>query len=367
VAAIVTAARSRQHVRVISASGAGTRADRGAATFWVPDPEHHLAGVRLRPDRGIPGGMLDFRRSGDGWKLVIGQPPVTRMEYLVELRYPDGGSETTTDPGNPRQAVGAVGPKSVLEFPCYTPPGWLAAPAEPGPSRTFDVPVPALDGAIPVRSWCPAGIADDEPLPLLLVYDGPEYDALASLTRYLSAGVTGAWLPRLRAALLTPGPRDRWYSANTRYTRALQRTVIPTLTSQLATSLRIGMGASLGGLAMLHAHCRYPDAFDALFLQSGSFFSPRFDSHERGFPYYRRIVRFVADAQAGGLPARRIPVTLTCGELEENAHNNRLMTGALRAAGYPATLHEGPDLHNYTAWRDAFDPYLTRLVQEVCG
>ena len=41
------------------------------------------------------------------------------------------------------------------------------------------------------------------------------------------------------------------------------------------------------------------------------------------------------------------------------------MTGALRAAGYPATLHEVPDLHNYTAWRDAFDPYLTRLLQEV--
>lgn len=354
-------------MRVISASGAGTKADGGAATFWVPDPEHHLAGVRLHPDRGIPGSMLDFRRSGEGWKLVISQPAVSRMEYLVEFRYPGGGSETTTDPGNPRQAAGAFGPKSVLVFPSYTPPGWLAAPAEPGRSHTFDVPVPTLGGAIPVRTWCPAGIADDEPLPLLVVHDGPEYDSLASLTRYLSAGVTGTWLPRLRAALLAPGPRDRWYSASTRYARALRRAVIPTLTSQLATSLRIGMGASLGGLAMLHAHCRYPDMFGALFLQSGSFFSPRFDSHERGFPYYRRIVRFVADTQAGGLPARRIPVTLTCGELEENAGNNRLMTGALRAAGYPAALHEVPDLHNYTAWRDAFDPYLTGLLHEVCG
>ena len=352
---------------MISASGAGTRADSGAATFWVPDPEHHLVGVRLHPDRGIPAGMLDFRRSGDGWKLVITQPAVSRMEYLVELRYPDGGSETTTDPGNPQQAAGAFGPTSVLEFPSYTPPGWLAAQAQPGHSRTLDVPVPSLDGPISVRTWCPAGIADDEPLPLLVVHDGPEYDALATLTRYLSAGLTGAWLPRLRAALLAPGPRDRWYSASTRYARALRRAVIPSLTSQLATSLRIGMGASLGGLAMLHAHCRYPDAFDALFLQSGSFFSPRFDGHERWFPYYRRIVRFVAEAQAGGLPAQQIPVALTCGALEENAGNNRLMTGALRAAGYQATLHEVPDLHNYTAWRDAFDPYLTRLLQEVCG
>jgi enterochelin esterase-like enzyme len=352
---------------VISASGAGTRADGGAATFWVSDPEHNLMGVRLRPDRGIPDGMLDFRRSGDGWELAISQPPVSRMEYLVELRYPDGSSQTTTDPGNPRQAAGAFGPKSVLEFPSYTPPGWITAQAEPGRDRTFDVPVPSLGGAISVRTWCPAGIADDEPLPLLVAHDGPEFDALASLTCYVSAGVTGGWLPRLRAALLASGQRDRWYSANTRYPRALRRAVLPALTSQLATSVRIGMGASLGGLAMLHAHCRYPDAFDALFLQSGSFFSPRFDSHERWFPCYRRVVRFVAEAQAGGLPARRIPVVLTCGALEENAGNNRLMTGALRAAGYPATLHELPDLHNYTAWRDAFDPYLTRLLQEVCG
>jgi enterochelin esterase family protein len=352
---------------VISAPGARTRADGGTASFWVPDPERQLTGMWLRPDRGIPDGALDFRRSGDGWQLAISPPPVSRMEYLVELCYADGRAVTTTDPGNPRQAAGAFGPKSVLEFPGYTPPGWLTAPWEPGHGRSFEVPVPSLDGTIPVRTWCPAGTADDQPLPLLVAHDGPEYDALASLTRYLSAGVTGGWLPRLRAALLAPGPRDRWYSASARYARALRRAVLPAVTSQLATSVRIGMGASLGGLAMLHAHCRHPDTFDALFLQSGSFFSPGLDSHERWFPYYRRVVRFVAQARAGGLPARRIPVALTCGALEENAGNNRLMTGALRAAGYPATLHELPDLHNYTAWRDAFDPYLTRLLQEVGG
>ena len=59
------------------------------------------------------------------------------------------------------------------------------------------------------------------------------------------------------------------------------------------------MGASLGGLAMLHAYCRDPDAFDGLFLQSGSFFTPRFDAHERRFPYYRRVVAFVAGVHAG--------------------------------------------------------------------
>jgi len=193
------------------------------------------------------------------------------------------------------------------------------------------------------------------------VHDGPEYDTLASLTRYLSAGIAGHWLPRLRAALLSPGPRDSWYSANTRYTRALCTTVLPAITGAVATSLRVGMGTSLGALAMLHAHCRYPDTFDALFLQSGSFFRPQFDSHERRFPYYRRVVRFVTDVHDGGL-SRPVPAVLTCGMIEENIENNRLMVKTLRGRGYPATLHEVPDMHNYTAWRDAFHPYLTELL-----
>jgi hypothetical protein len=131
-------------VRVIGASEA--QADDGAAAFRVPDPAHQLAGVRLCPDVRISSGQLDFRRARDGWQLVIDRPPVSRMEYLVELRYPGGSSEIVTDPGNPRQVGGAFGPKSVLEFPSYTPPGWLTAPAEPGDSHAFDLPVPALGG-----------------------------------------------------------------------------------------------------------------------------------------------------------------------------------------------------------------------------
>jgi enterochelin esterase family protein len=49
---------------------------------------------------------------------------------------------------------------------------------------------------------------------------------------------------------------------------------------------------------------------------------------------------------------------MTCGGAEENIHNNRLMAHALGAE-----LAEVPDLHNYTAWRDAFDPHLTGLLR----
>lgn len=364
-------------------------AESGHVTFLLPDPARELAGVRLVQDVRIPGDRLGFGYRDDHWELIIDQPPVLRMEYQFELFGADGSSQWVLDPGNPETVDGAFGKKSVRDFAGYAPPAWLAEPAEAGDTFDLDLPAFQLDTAggfgpsgargyppasralprdgtvISVRVWSPPGAQDDEPLPLLIAHDGPEYDSLASLTRYLAAGVTGTWLPRMRAALVGPGARDRWYSANLGYARALRHAVIPALTGRLATKARIGMGASLGAVAMLHAHCRFPDTFDALFLESGSFFVPRFDGHERRFPYYRRIVSFVSGVHRNRLPGRPIPVTLTCGVIEENVENNRLMAETLRKYGYPASLHEVPDMHNYTAWRDAFDPYLTQLLWQV--
>ena len=40
---------------------------------------------------------------------------------------------------------------------------------------------------------------------------------------------------------------------------------------------------------------------------------------------------------------------------------------ALHAQGYPLGFVELPDVPNYVAWRDAFDPHLTGLLGEVWG
>ena len=106
---------------------------------------------------------------------------------------------------------------------------------------------------------------------------------------------------------------------------------------------------------MLHAEHLHPGTFCALFLQSGSYFTPRHDAHEARFARYERIVAFVEAVRAVDVPA-----VLTCGAPEENVHNNRLMA---RRLGAP--LHETPDLHNFTNWRDALDPHLTRLLARV--
>ena len=204
---------------------------------------------------------------------------------------------------------------------------------------------------------------DDEPLPLLVVHDGPEYDSLAQLTTYLSANVHAGTLPRLRAALLPPGNRNDRYSAEGAYTRALCLAVIPGLHAEVPTTVTIGMGASLGALAMLHAQRQHPQCFDALFLQSGSFFHPRHDAHERRFSQYERVVRSVATVlRSGGHPSP-VPTVMTCGSIEENLANNRIMARALAAQGYDVTLREVRDAHTFTAWRDALDPWLTGLLR----
>jgi enterochelin esterase family protein len=73
-------------------------------------------------------------------------------------------------------------------------------------------------------------------------------------------------------------------------------------------------------------------------------------------------VRFVRRVLRTGTFPEPAPVAMTCGAEEENVFNNRLMANALAAQGYDADLAEVPDMHNYTGWRDALDPHLTRLL-----
>ena len=81
---------------------------------------------------------------------------------------------------------------------------------------------------------------------------------------------------------------------------------------------------------MLHAHRSAPALFDALFLQSGSFFAPVTDAQERRFSRFEPVTRFTAEVTQAVADPHPVPVVLTCGVLEENLANNRAMTNALR-------------------------------------
>jgi enterochelin esterase family protein len=328
----------------------------------LADPDGDYAAVRLASDLKLSEGERTFRRRGGEWVLEIEPAGVERLEYKLEVEHADGGTDWVLDPANPRRAPGAFGDKSVLELAGYAPPAWLDEEGVPGRSDELSVRGRGLGAHIAIRVWSPA----EGPARLLLANDGPEYDALSRLTQFCAVAIARGDLPPFRVALLAPGDRDQWYSASAAYSRALAHDVIPALRDAFGViGPPAGMGASLGGLAMLHAQRRFPRALGALFLQSASFFMPRHDAHERGFPRYARITRFVRDTRRDGQYAVPVPVTLTCGIAEENVHNNREMARALAAQGYETSLVEVPDLHNYVGWRDAFDPHLTDLLRKA--
>jgi S-formylglutathione hydrolase FrmB len=56
---------------------------------------------------------------------------------------------------------------------------------------------------------------------------------------------------------------------------------------------------------------------------------------------------------------------MTCGTVEENLHGNRAVRDALAASGWPVTLAEHRDAHNWVAWRDTFDPWLEELLRQL--
>jgi enterochelin esterase-like enzyme len=319
-------------------------------TFRVADPDRRYAAVRLSSD--LPQRHA-FRREGEDWVLHLQPPGIARLEYRLEFEHADGRTETVCDPDNPERAPGAFGEKSVMLTPAYEPPGWLTAEGVEGHTQELAIRGRGLGASINVRLWSAGGG------PLLVAHDGPEYDRLASLTQYSAAMIAAGELPPHRVALLAPDNRDEWYSASALYSRALAADVLPALDP----ADPVGMGASLGALAMLHAHVRRP--FAGLFLQSGSFFVLRHDAHEHRHPRFRRIIRATRELKRdAGVPE---PVVMTCGVAEENLANNRQMARALQAQEFDVDLHVVPDMHNYIGWRDALHPHLTRLLARVWG
>lgn len=320
-----------------------------------------------RPRNGPPFSRID----GHTWELVFPRPQADRMEYEIEVVRPDGTSAVICDPANPLRAPGPFGEKSVVELPGYRAPSWLSSVAPEGTIAQSHLTSRILRVDLPALVWTPPDRNPAEPLPLLVAHDGLEYDALCRLTHLLAVAVAHGQIPPLRAALLGPVQRNQIYSASAAYTRALAHEVLPRLEeiapSPQGRSMRVGMGASLGALALLHCHRRYPASFGGLFLQSGSFFRQRFDKQEAGFVRFRRISRFVGQILAAESWPHAIPVTMTCGTAEENLFNNRATAAALRRQGYEVEFHEFRDAHNWVGWRDSLDPHLVDLFVRLWG
>src|SRR5262245_46650880 len=243
-------------------TAAGPRVLPDAVEFTVPDPEARFESVSLAQDVQRPRLGPPFLRDAGAWSLRLRRPDADRMEYQLVV---DGGF--TVDHANPLRAPGPWGDKSVVEWPEYRPPAWLATDADAGPVEEIEIRCRRLVARVRVLLYATA----DPPAPdapLLVAHDGPEYAQFSALTRFLDAMSWEERIPPMRAALIHPVDRDETYSASALYSAALVRELLPEISRRVRHGPRIGMGASLGALAMLHAHRRHPKAFDGLLLQS---------------------------------------------------------------------------------------------------
>ena len=196
-------------------------------------------------------------------------------------------------------------------------------------------------------------------LPLLLVHDGAEYDQLASLTTLLRRPRRrrrAAAAPRRAARPVHPRRVVLRVAAVPAHHR--RRRPGPAGERYAVRGPVVVMGASLGGLTALLAACSPGRGSAAVYSPVGVVLP----GAPRRLGRAARLPLLSADlaARAGVLDMRHaehpLRIGMRAGQLEENAANNRDMAAALRRAGHDVTLREVPDLHNYTAWRDALDP-----------
>jgi enterochelin esterase family protein len=202
--------------------------------------------------------------------------------------------------------------------------------------------------------------AEGRATPLLVVLDGPDYIRRARLLPVLRQQVDAGLLPAHRIALVSAPDRLEAFSASARYGRALAAAL-----DELGRGRRVGVGSSLGALALLHAHRLEPRAFAGLFLQSGSYFRRRTDPQERGFRRFGRIDRFVGSVLGGVDGARPVPTTITCALDEENYANNAVLAQALAAQGYAVDFHAARGSHDWPTWRRAVESHLPALLRRV--
>lgn len=347
----------------------------GRWLFLHHDPEQRLEHVLLRHSVAGFRHPPSFERARpDIWALDFAAPGVSRVEYELEL-VPSGDDHhrhLTLDPLNELTTRGPLSTRSVALGLGYAEPivagppprrarGTLSRHAAP---LYVDADGETASGELWI--WRPPGCRPTQTLPLAIFLDGPEYVEFAAARRILENTVASGALARCRAVFLPPVDRNRQYAADPPMSAFLTRRLPETLAGLIPIPaephLRIGVGASLGGLAMLHAHVSHPGFFGGLVLQSGSFFRPATDPTERGFEHFDRISRFVGAVLRARRAVEPVRIAMTCGAGGENLGNNRVMLVALRRAGCEVSFDIVGDAHTWTAWRDTLAPALASLL-----
>jgi enterochelin esterase family protein len=209
-------------------------------------------------------------------------------------------------------------------------------------------------GSRPIDVYLPARFRAQRRYPLLIVHDGADYLAFASLRAVLDNLIHRLEVPPLIAAMTQSPDRMREYAADDRHCEFVVDELLPQLEQWFPLvqkpAARGLLGASFGAVAALHCAWRRPDSFGKLLLQSGSFLFTEIGEHEAG-PAFDPVVRFMNEfRQQPGRPAEQAFVS--CGVYESLIYYHRSLVPLLQDAGLQVRSREANDGHNWENWRD---------------
>lgn len=185
------------------------------------------------------------------------------------------------------------------------------------------------------------------PVPLVLVYDGPDYYRRASLTTVVDNLIAARRIQPIALVMVANGrdARTSEYGSSEGTMVWLQEVVLPLAREHLNlvdVAMAPGafgvMGASMGGLMSMYTGMCLPGTFGQVLSQSGAFHIG---------PYATGVVTL-----AQHLPVPPLRIWMDVGRYEWLLQSNREMHALLQKRGYNVTYNEYSGGHAYVAWRD---------------
>lgn len=187
----------------------------------------------------------------------------------------------------------------------------------------------------------------EQPVPLLVVFDGKEYLQRVRLPTLIENMVVQGRMAPIALAMVENAGKLRFmeYLTNEATVGFLNEYLIPAAQKRLnlvdlkQTPGAYGLlGASMGGLISLYGGIRMPHIFGKVLAQSGAYTLDDLDS------LVWNLIRWQEK-----LPVK---IWMDAGKFEWLLDCNRRMAKLLVEKGYEVAYHEFNGYHNYPVWRD---------------
>jgi enterochelin esterase-like enzyme len=200
------------------------------------------------------------------------------------------------------------------------------------------------DGERDVYLYAPPARA---PVPLLIVYDGPDYLHRARLTTIVENLIAAKRIRPVAIAFLqnARARRNVEYICSDATISWLDKEILPLARKHLRlVNVRENpgsygaLGASAGGIMAMYTGLRMPEIFGKVLSQSGVFALEGRDLAAIDLVRYRH--------------AHYLKIWMDVGILDDLLDDNRRMSRLLREQEYHLTYREFSGGHNYTSWRD---------------